>query len=306
MLNEVYPEIRAAQQEAISQGKMAPRTVAGETGPFKHLLTNTAPLAFMRALVCIYPACSRQTSFDIWAHHPYTLGSPWHHSTERDGVSLADLGKMHSLIVYAAQHHKTRSLALFPQRLWVTEFTWDSNPPDPGGVPALLHARWIAEALYVARQASVTQFTWFDLRDRPYPTSYWQSGLYRCDLESPKCSKIDNDIPKLGLGAFKFPFVAYRRSRGVYIWGRTPWGQHGVIVTIARRTAGGWPTVARVRTNVYGIFSGTVRTSLRTGTWRASATFGGQTYRSVGFSLVPPRNENMTMSNPFGCGGGLC
>ena len=33
-------------------------------------------------------------------------------------------------------------------RFWVTEFSWDSNPPDPNGVPIDLHARWVAEGLY--------------------------------------------------------------------------------------------------------------------------------------------------------------
>ena len=124
-----HPEKIAAQANVTGPplNQMQPRTVAGETGPFKHTSINTAPLAFMRALFCIQPACTGQTHFDMWAHHPYTSGSPWHHATERDAVSLADLTKMHALIVYAAQHHKTASLSLFPQRLWVTEFTWDTR-----------------------------------------------------------------------------------------------------------------------------------------------------------------------------------
>lgn len=31
------------------------------------------------------------------------------------------------------------------KRLWVTEVSWDSSPPDPRGVPAARHARWSGE-----------------------------------------------------------------------------------------------------------------------------------------------------------------
>ena len=32
--------------------------------------------------------------------------------------------------------------------LWVTEFSWDTNPPDPKAVPERLQARWVSEGLY--------------------------------------------------------------------------------------------------------------------------------------------------------------
>ncbi len=36
-----------------------------------------------------------------------------------------------------------------PKRLWATEISWDSSPPDPQGVPIAEHARWLEQALYV-------------------------------------------------------------------------------------------------------------------------------------------------------------
>ena len=49
----------------------------------------------------------------------------------------------------------------------MTEFSWDSNPPDPKGVPAVLEGRWVAEALYRMWSAGVSLVTWFTLRDQP-------------------------------------------------------------------------------------------------------------------------------------------
>ena len=52
---------------------------------------------------------------------------------------------MKVLLDAAARTRHVRSRA--PVRFWVTEFSWDTNPPDPRGVPVKLQARWLSEAL---------------------------------------------------------------------------------------------------------------------------------------------------------------
>ena len=75
-------------------------------------------------------------------------------------------------------------------RFWVTEFAWDSNPPDPGGVPLALEGRWVADALHRVWAAGVSLVTWFSLRDQPLRTSAYQSGLYlRGSGASPRTSR---------------------------------------------------------------------------------------------------------------------
>ena len=44
-----------------------------------------------------------------------------------------------------AHHIASRHAVQF----WVTEFSWDSNPPDPCSPPFSLLSRWVPEALYV-------------------------------------------------------------------------------------------------------------------------------------------------------------
>ena len=65
-----------------------------------------------------------------------------------------------------------------PPQFWVTEFSWDSKPPDPHGVPLALHARWVAEALYRMWQNGVSLVTWFRCATSRSATSDFQSGLY--------------------------------------------------------------------------------------------------------------------------------
>ena len=43
-----------------------------------------------------------------------------------------------------------------PPLFWVTEFNWDTKPPDPKGVPQRLHARWVSEVLFRMWRAGVS------------------------------------------------------------------------------------------------------------------------------------------------------
>jgi hypothetical protein len=129
----------------------------------------------------------------------------------------------------------------------VTEFAWDTNPPDPKGVPAALHARWVAEALYRMWEAGVSAVVWFKLQDDPLRLSPYQSGFYTVAGR-----------PKHSLEAFRFPFVAFRVQGGVSVWGRTPSGTSSVVV-VQRRAGGGWVTLARLRAVRNGIFSSLLR-----------------------------------------------
>ena len=105
-------------------------------------------------------------------------------------------------------------------RMWVTEFSWDSSPPDRYGVPDRLLTRWVAEALDVLWHDGVELVTWFQIRDQVAPPQgLFQSGLYlRC------ATGLACDRPKPMLAAFRFPFTAYRKSGRVEVWGRTPSG----------------------------------------------------------------------------------
>jgi hypothetical protein len=250
--------------------------VAGGTAPFRRL-GHPAPLAFMRAVLCMSrrphrPTCAAGAEFDAWAHHPYTSGGPTRQAFAPDDVSIGDLPEMRRLLraAGAAGHVVARRTA----ELWVTEFSWDTRPPDRWGVPTPLHARWVAEGLYRMWRSDVTTVTWFLTKDEPVTRTPYQSGLYFADGR-----------PKLAWQAFRFPVVAFPVGRRVYVWGRTPWGQPGRVI-VQQKTSRRWRTVAAASTNGYGIFSRRLRIARR---GFVRARLAGGSASSVPFSLRKPR-----------------
>ena len=212
------------------------------TAPF------TSPLVFLRQLFCLSrtlePTCSQEVRVDAVAHHPYTSGGPTREAYDPENVSLGDLPELRRLVNAAVATGNLK--ASRPVQLWVTEFSWDSNPPDPNGVPAALHTRWVAEGLYRMWANGVNVLTWFLLRDDP-PPSWFQSGLYyRGDV-------LANDRPKPALAAFRFPLVAFPARGAVFVWGRTPGSRAGRVV-VEQSFRGGWKRLGIVRTDRYGIF----------------------------------------------------
>jgi len=269
--------------------------IAGGLSPFMHTsgdLIVVAPLRWMRALLCMsaganpHATCHTPVHFDIWAHHPYTSGGPTHHAYNPDDISLGDLPKMTALLNAARRAGNIVARGGAP-RFCVTEFSWDSSPPDPKAVPIRLHARWVAEGLYRMWQNGVSLVTWLQLRDDPYPADSLQSGLY-----FRGGSGIRSDRPKLSLRAFRFPFVAFTGKGGVTFWGRTP-RSDARAVRIEERRGSTWRMRAVVRSNRFGIFAGRFSTA----DTRASVRARVPGDVSVPFSLVVPPDR---FFNAFG------
>jgi hypothetical protein len=272
--------------------------VAGAQFPFTlNRATGVAigPYKFMRDVLClseklkVIPGCGPPVQFDAWSHHPYTSGGPTHKAGHPDSISLGDLPRMNKLLRAALRRH--RVISKRHVEFWVTEFGWDTAPPDPKGVPLALHARWVSEALYRSWKAGVSLFVYYRLRDGP-PTGPVQSGLwYRC-VDGPAC-----DQPKPSAQAFRFPFVAFRAGRkGSRVWGLTPGAVRGTVV-IERARGKRWKRVRRLRANRSGIFRGLIR-GVRKG--RLRARVGAKGEASVPFSLRRVRDRPF---NPFGSTG---
>ena len=182
----------------------------------------------------------------------------------------------------------------------MTELSWDSNPPDPGGLPMRILTRWTAEALFGAWSAGVETFFWFCLRDfapdenlPSYESP--ESGLY---FRGPT---VAQDQPKEVLYAFRFPFVAYPRRDGLHFWGRTPNTRAG-RVTIQVREKGRWRAVSTVRANGAGIFHGVAHTRYGAGK-RGAARAHYRAESSLPFSMRPVpdfRQPPFGAVTPFG------
>ena len=112
--------------------------VAGGLGPFGHDSKDiqvVAPMRFMSILLCVSlkaphrKTCSQRTHFDVWSHHPYSNGGPTWHAHSPNDASIGDLPEMRALLT-AAERAGTITSARAP-KFWVTEFSWDTRPPDP-------------------------------------------------------------------------------------------------------------------------------------------------------------------------------
>jgi hypothetical protein len=210
--------------------------VTGGTAPYGDRTgRRTAPVRFLRALL------SKPVRFHVLAHHPYSVGNAFRRALGRDDVAIADMAKL-TRVVRSARR-KGRALPAGRKRFWVTEVSWDSSPPDPDGVPAARHARWLADAFFTLWRAGVDTITWFQVRDaapRPSYDTTFQSGVY-----------LRNGRPKPARRAFRFPLVL-RRSRGrILVWGRAP--QPG-RVQLQQRREKRWRSLASAATRRSRLF----------------------------------------------------
>jgi hypothetical protein len=280
LINSFYAAVKAVDPtDLVLAAGLSPVAVPG----------SLAPMRFARLLLCMsgrkHPKptggdCEGGVDFDIFDVHPYTSGGPTHQGGP-DDVEMGDLGKLQTLL--AAADRAGRIHGAFPRTpLWITEFSWDSNPPDPGGLPMRILDRWAAEALHQAWSNGVHDFFWFTLRDSPgvagFPNAETpQAGLY---FRGPT---IAQDQPKEVMSAFRFPFVAYPRAKGLEFWGRTPTGKNGKV-TIQALGSGHWRKVFVTRADASGIFRGRAPTGYgRAGRGRIRALYRGQ--GSVPFAM---------------------
>jgi len=235
LLNAAYAAVKrvAPSAEVVTAGT-AP---FGDTDPRRG---RVPPARFVRELLCLRgqalrpERCPGPAHFDALAHHPYSVGAPGRHALNVDDVSVPDLGKLTRPL--RAAERSGRALPRGHKALWVTEFSWDSRPPDPQGVPVARQARWLEEALYSFWRQGVDVATWFNIRDQAPTPSYattYQSGVY-----------YRNGRPKPSLRAFRFPFVVSRISaRRVRAWCKVPVGGQ---LHILRRVGGTWRVVTDV------------------------------------------------------------
>jgi hypothetical protein len=217
---------------------------------------------------------------DAWSTHPYSYYGPTGKAKGKDNVSVGDLGTMHALLQTAVKLGQVVSDS--PLQFWVTEFSWDTSPPRPGAAPTALEARWADEAFHQMWVSGVSLVTWFMLEDQPSPTP-WQSGLY---YNSPTLAAAQ---PKPMLTAFEFPFVAYLGKKdAVSVWGRDATSTAQVVAIQVRKGKGGaFKTVARVKTNKFGIFLATLQLEKVTKRyWVRAVTTGAGS--SLPFSLTRP------------------
>jgi hypothetical protein len=291
LLNTFYATVKSTEPSDL--------VLAPGLGPIAVPHYTIGPMKFTRLLLCMtghhhpHPtagSCEGGVHFDIFDIHPYTTGSPTHEGGPND-IEMGDLAKIQELIAAADRAHRIRGVYKRTP-LWITEFSYDSKPPDPGGLPMKILSQWVSEALYQAWSHGVSNFMWYSLVDEaPQPNVPFgislQSGLY---FWAPT---VAAERPKPSMYAYRFPFVAFRRANGLRYWGRTPNGKGGRIVLQARRGSR-WRRIGVARADSAGIFKGLARTGYgrgRKGAVRAhfaKSASPGFPMRPVGDFPQPP------------------
>jgi hypothetical protein len=244
----VYRSLLNAFYTGVKRADPQNTVVTAGTAPFGDPAggMRVAPALFVRELLCLRgralrrERCPNPAHFDVLAHHPYEVAAPTTPALNVDDVSAPDLAKL-TRPVHAAVRLGV-ALPRRPKGLWVTEFSYDSNPPNPQAVSTDLQARWLEESFYVFWRQRVDTIVWYLIRDQaPIPdyATAFESGVY-----------LRDGTPKPSLQAFRFPFIIEPRA-GLTAWGRAP---STGTVQIQQQTAAGWTTLAKVPVTAGDVF----------------------------------------------------
>jgi len=176
-----YAKICNAIYRGVSVTSLGASKVAcGVTGPRGNNEPTSArpslsPLAFLRGM-----KKAGVKTFDAYAHHPYygrpsetpsTPPPPGRRGNEPTAVTLGNIGVL------------TKELTRLygNKRIWVTEYGYQTNPPDRiFGVSPTLQARYLTQAYGIMKKnPRIDMMLWFLLRDerRAFLEEGWQSGF---------------------------------------------------------------------------------------------------------------------------------
>lgn len=262
LLNKAYSAIHSVNSGA--------KVIVGGLSPYgdRGRSWRVPPVLYWRSLLCLRGSrlrpvkCRHPAHFDIWAHNPINVGGPGRHAFSPLDVSTPDIGRLAPIVRKAVRTR--RALPARRKPFWATEIWWDSKPPDPNGVPARRHARFLTKSLFSLWRQGASAVIWWYLRDQSHRTGFngtQQSGLYFRDGK-----------PKLAYRAFRFPFIVGRTKGGrLFAWGKAP--APGRLV-VERRARGGWRPLARPAASRNRIFMARVNAP---GGFKVRARQGRQT-----------------------------
>jgi hypothetical protein len=261
--------LQAAAGGLAASGHGSDQLLVGELLPFTRTTRGTSkkirPLAFLRELACVDShyrpfrgkAASKRGCKGFkaipgtgLAYHPYTLsGGPNVKTPNHDDASIADLGRVTKLL--GRLRAKGRIRGSWP--IWITEFGFQSRPPDPYATPLKKIPGFMGESEYIAyKNSRVSSFAQYPLVDDAGGVAGFQSGL-----------RFHNGKQKPGVfAAFQRPFFARQSGSRVELFGGIR-AAGGGSVTLQTRTStkGKWQTLRSAGLNSRGYFDVRVKVS---------------------------------------------
>jgi len=228
LLNPGYAAIHRANPRALVAG--------GVTAP-RGNNRGYGPLAWVRGLAAAH------ARLDAYAHNPYPtrpretplLGACGY----CDVISMANLGRLSKQV--------QRYLGRKP--IWLTEYGYQTNPPDMFGVAPSLQAAYIGQSAMRAYQLpGVSLLIQYLLKDEPQLDRF-QTGLFTV-----------RGVPKPGYYAFRFPLAQVsRRGTSTALWGQIRPGKGARTYRLEVQTGRTWRWVGpNRRTNSLGAYAVTI------------------------------------------------
>jgi hypothetical protein len=257
----------------VATGHAKDTILIGETAPLgSGKQTSRSPMfpgKFLRELACVgdngqkytgraasLRRCGGQVLGNGYAHHPYTKNvAPTIRPSNPDALTMANIADLGTTL----DRLSATSGGVLPTALplLVTEFGFESNPPDPfNGVPLAKQAEYNQMGEYMGynnpRIASMAQFILRDVAPvrgkRPNTKAYWftyQSGLF-FQRGQPKPAAFAYTMPFIALPAGAEPGTGNKK---VTVWGQARFLRNGApeVVSIQWRPqgnpAGAWTTI---------------------------------------------------------------
>jgi hypothetical protein len=230
ILNPGYLAVKSAIPRATVAG--------GVTGP-RGGQGGMSPVDFIRGMD------RAGAHLDAYAHHPYPVfpgDTPFVGGCKCAVLTMARLERLLSIVGSA-----------FPRaRIWLTEYAYQTNPPDRFGVSYTLQARYIAEAARrVYKAPKVDMLIHYLYRDEP-DIARWQSGL-----------ETIRGQPKPALHATMFPLAQIaRKGDRTTLWGQVRPGEGRQRYVLQQLVNGRWLNLGGwALTDRRGYFQRTVRAS---------------------------------------------
>jgi hypothetical protein len=257
----VYRKLSYSMQDGLSASGHASDTfLIGELLPFARSgrtgVTKVRPIAFLREMACVdshYRAyrgsaakkrgCSgrfRKLPGTGVSYHPYTYaGGPDVEQKNADDASIGELGRVERAIDKLSGHHRLVGGRL---PVWITEFGFQSDPPDTFQSPIKRIPGFMGEAEWLAyRDRRVLSYSQYPLVDDPLGKGAQKYAGFQSGL------RFVNGSAKKGVyQAFRMPFyVRLRSSRLVEIFGGVRAAAGGTPVSIQSRVGHGkWHTLS--------------------------------------------------------------
>jgi hypothetical protein len=244
----IYRNLVYAGHDAMAaSGHGGDQQLIGELLPFAregHTSNKVRPIRFLREVACVdgsYHPYKGQAAKDRGctnyrklpgtglADHPYTLsGGPDVGNPNHDDAGIGELGRLVAALDKLSQAHRLESQRM---PVWISEFGFQTNPPDQYAAPIKNVPGYLGEAEWLAyRNPRVASYSQYPLVDDPLDSGSFQSGL------RTGSGKKKDGVYK----AFQLPLFVKRRSDNtVEVFGGVRAGAPGQQVTIQSKPKGG-------------------------------------------------------------------